>query len=161
MMGTGKSTAGRVAARELSVPFFDTDEVIAKETGATIPEYWTEHGEQGFRIAESAAVKSLATAQGIKATGGGVVLDPSNRAILTSGEQVVWLTGSPETLRRRLASHEDRPLVAMVDEPVESTLAILIAERELLYAEVCTHRVDTDGRTAEEVAGEVVGIWKT
>ena len=80
-MGAGKSTIGRLLARELKYPFKDSDREIEARTGADIPWIFDVEGEEGFRQREEAMIAELAAEDGIVlATGGGVVMRPANRS---------------------------------------------------------------------------------
>ena len=159
MMGTGKSSAGRMAAERLGVRFNDTDDVVAERMGCSIAQLWGSLGESAFRELEKVATSSLANKDGIHGTGGGVVLDADNREILKKGTSVVWLQASPDTLASRLQTHDDRPLVAFVDEPREKVLSKMLAERADLYSDVATDCLDTDALHVDQVAEKIAEIW--
>lgn len=159
-MGSGKSSAGRVAADLLEVTFYDTDEVVVERMGCSIAQFWGENGEAAFRDIERVATASLANHEGMKATGGGVVLDEENRKVLSNGEPVVWLKASVETLAARLAEEPGRPLLEG-DRPTLETLSSVMAEREQFYLDVSTHVIETDALDVAEVADRLVRIWKS
>ncbi len=158
MMGTGKSSAGRTAAERLGVGFADSDAMIERTQGRSIQAIWEEDGEAAFRELETRMIGDLARFHGVVSTGGGVVLAPSSRAMLAG--KVVWLEASPETLASRGLGHgSERPLLEGADD-VMGRLATLLEQREPLYAEVATHRIDTDHISIDEVANGIVGIWR-
>ena len=75
----GKSTQGRIISKKLSVPFFDTDDVIFEMTGKTPRQIYTELGNEGFQEAEEKAcsfllekINSSAEKNAVIATGGGI-----------------------------------------------------------------------------------------
>ena len=155
MMGTGKSSAGKLAAELADAPFHDTDDLAVVRSGVTIGTLWEEEGEAAFRRLESEVIAELASAQGIVATGGGAIIDPANRSNMTG--TVVWLTARPETIVERTGTGGDRPLLA--GDGVAKRIAELIQERSPAYEEVATHRIDTDGLTITEVADEIASLW--
>ena len=159
MMGSGKTTAGRIAAHDLGVAFLDTDDVIAERMGCSIAQFWGERGEAAFREVEKVATASLAGRAGVKATGGGVVLDEENRHILNESLKVVWLVAEPETLAARIESQEARPLVASEKLDVE-VLTEMLGQRSHLYAEVATHQIDTETLDPASVALALEEIWR-
>jgi shikimate kinase len=156
LMGSGKSTVGALVAERTGRAFVDVDMVIAQETGKTVRALWEEGGEAAYRHLESEAVLRVLRddTPSVLAAPGGVVLDPRLRAALT-GNLVVWLRTSPTTLAARVRPGDHRPLLG--DHPAE-TLAAMAAARSNLYEEVATATIDTDGRTAAEIAADVIGL---
>lgn len=159
MMGSGKTTAGRLAAESLHVAFHDTDDIVVERMGCSIAQFWGEQGEAAFRDVEKVATASLATSQGINAAGGGVVLDGDNRRVLGQSDKVVWLRAEPEKLVARIEPHHDRPLVAAAEEPHLETFETILEQRSRLYSKVATHEIDTEDLTAAQVAARLEEIW--
>ncbi len=161
MMGSGKTTAGKMAASRLSVSFGDTDEAVSERMGCSVAQLWGSLGEAAFRDMEKLALVNLAGSEGIVATGGGVVLDEESRRILTESEKVVWLVASPTVLEMRLASTVDRPGLVSSRTRTFEFLSELAEQRSSLYTQVATHRISTDSIDVGAVASEIVDIWKT
>lgn len=161
MMGSGKTSAGALAAAGLGVPFLDTDQLVAEKVGKTIAELWSDEGEEAFRSVERAVVTDVEASSGIVATGGGVVLDELNRAALARSGTVVWLEASPSALASRVSGSAERPLLETAGEPAVSVLARTLADRSWLYADVAEHRVDTEVLDVEAVAQRIQGLWKS
>lgn len=159
LMGSGKTSAGRLAASNLRLPFSDTDEVVARRMGCSVAQLWGDLGEAAFRDMEKAALEGLAHSDGVVATGGGVVLDEENRRTLVNSGKVVWLEASPAVLAKRLEGAEGRPLLLVPDSDRHSVLVRQLAERAELYAEVASHRIATDELTVEQVADRIEEIW--
>lgn len=156
LMGSGKSTVGALVAERTGRAFVDVDVVIAQDTGKTVRALWEEGGEAAYRRLESEAVLRVLRddTPSVLAAPGGVVLDPRVRAALI-GSFVVWLRTSPTTLADRVRAGDHRPLLG--DHPAE-TLAAMAAARSDLYEQVATATINTDGRTAPAVAGDIVGL---
>ena len=134
-MGAGKSTIGRLLAKELKYPFKDSDREIEERTGADIPWIFDVEGEEGFRQREEAMIAELVHEDGIVlATGGGVVMRPANRAALKAGGLVVYLRTSVEQQLQRTAKDRQRPLLQTADP--EAVLRDLMARRDPLYREI-------------------------
>lgn len=144
---------GRLLAERLGLPFRDTDADIEAAVGKSIPEIFFDDGEQRFRELERAAVATaIAEHEGVLCLGGGAVLAPETRALL-KGHRVVLLAVGLADAARRVGLARDRPVLALNPR---ATLHTLLAERMPLYLEVATQRVDTDGKTPEEVVDEVL-----
>lgn len=153
-MGAGKTSIGRRLAKELRIPFVDTDRLVVREHGP-IPTIFAEHGEKHFRDLERAAVVEALAGGGVVAVGGGAVLDPGTRSAMRE-HRVVLLTVSPETVRSRIVG-ANRPLLAGKD-PVE-TWTEIYHDRRPLYEEVAQIEFDTSrgplGRVVQDIAAWV------
>lgn len=151
--GSGKSTVARLVAGRLGVDARDTDTDVEREAGVSIGDIFVEHGEEHFRRLEAAAVQRAITEHdGVLALGGGAVLDPQTQQAL-AGLTVVFLDVTIKDAASRIGLNRDRPL--LLGNP-RAQWTRLMAERRPVYERVATARVDTDGRTADEVADAVV-----
>lgn len=155
--GSGKSTVARLVAQRLGVEARDTDDDVERVAGATVSDIFVEQGEEQFRRLESAAVeRALAEHDGVLAVGGGAVLDERTRERLL-GHAVVFLDVGIKDAASRIGLNRDRPL--LIGNPRAQWIRLMAARRPL-YDRVATARVDTDGRTAEEVADDVVAALR-
>jgi len=155
LMGAGKSTIGRHLAKSLGLEFVDSDHEIERRTGASIPLIFDVEGESGFRQREKKVIDELSLRNGIVlATGGGVVLDPDNRARLRERGRVVYLYATVEQLLARTAKDRNRPLLQTADP--RARLQELLEVRDALYREVADVVVDTGGRTARSAEREIL-----
>ena len=152
--GTGKSTTGRRLAKILAVPFADSDELIEAATGRRIVDIFASDGEAAFRTLEADAIAAALTDfDGVLALGGGAVLTERTRdALALSGVEVVQLQAPLDTLLARIGDARTRPLLH--DDP-PARLAELAAERAPIFAALATICVDTDQRTAGQVAATI------
>lgn len=154
-MGAGKSTIGRALARECGLELRDSDKEIEARTGADIPLIFELEGEAGFRTRERAMIDELTQLNGIVlATGGGAVLDPENRANLTSRGRVVYLHTTVDQQLRRTSRDRHRPLLHTPDP--RARLTELMEQREPLYREIADLVIKTDGRSVAAVVKEIL-----
>jgi shikimate kinase len=151
--GAGKSTIGRALARRWSVPFRDTDADVEAVAGKEVADIFLVDGEVAFRSLERAAVASAVREHdGVLSLGGGAILDPDTRALLTA-HTVVFLDVTLEAAVKRVGMARDRPL--LLGNP-RTQLGLLMKERKPLYADVATLTVDTSDRTPDEVVATIV-----
>ncbi|GCE03743.1 3-dehydroquinate synthase [Dictyobacter aurantiacus] len=168
LSGSGKSTVGRLLAQRLGRPLLDVDALIEQEYGERIPAIFARHGEEYFRTLEA---RMLAHAvqqpdDAIIVTGGGIVVRPENRTLMTLHGVRVFLQVDPrESLLRLQAQHlreqqhgqtlEIRPLLSGTD-PL-ANLQRMLAAREAWYQEAELTCL-TQGKSAEQVAGEIIAM---
>lgn len=144
-MGAGKTSIGRRVAERFGLDFVDADHYLEEHTGVAVRDIFELEGEPGFRRRESAALAELCAGHDqLIATGGGVVLDPGNRALLKHSGYVVWLRCSVDRQLERLAHDRARPLLAAPDR--RQRLEQLARIRDPLYAECCDHVFESDQR---------------
>ncbi|MEO5853751.1 MAG: shikimate kinase [Nocardioides sp.] len=152
-MGAGKTTVAGLLEDAWGVPARDTDADIEAAEGRPISEIFVDSGEAHFRALEVAAVAdALATHEGVLALGGGAVLSPETRALLV-GHRVVFLKVGLADAVKRVGLGSARPLLL---GNVRGRIKALLDERTPVYESVATVVVETDGRSAEEVAAEVL-----
>ncbi len=154
MPASGKTSVGKLLARQIGLSFIDLDHVIEADAGATCAEIFSREGEPAFRIRESRALGQVAAGGSVVlATGGGCVLSGTNRALLRDGFTVVWLQASPETAARR-SGGGNRPLLAGADPQVR--MKELYEARKTFYAECADLPIDTDSRTITEIVEAIL-----
>ena len=162
--GTGKSTVAACLADLLGLPWLDADAVLEERVGRPIAELVAARGESAFRDVEAAVLGDLLPAfTGVLATGGGVVLRPTNRRLLReAGRPVVWLTAPADVIRRRLAADPQtasrRPALSGRDPLAEVDAAL--EAREPLYRETADVSFDTAAKPPADVAASILA-WLT
>ena len=156
-MGAGKTTIGRIAAKNLSLKFADLDAEIEKRCGADIPWIFDVEGEEGFRRREENVIDELTQRDGVVlATGGGAVMREANRRVISARGIVIYLKTSIEQQLARTAKDRKRPLLQHA-EP-RKVLTELMKHREPLYLEVADHVVDTDASNIRDVASRIAEL---
>lgn len=142
-MGAGKSTIGRLLSKELHLTFKDSDREIEERTGADISWIFDVEGEEGFRRREADIIDQLTSEKKIVlATGGGVVINPQNRANLQKRGTVVYLETSVDQQFQRTRHDKNRPLLQQ-DNP-RKKLQSLFEERDPLYRGIADLIVSTN-----------------
>lgn len=146
MMGSGKSTIGKILAESLGYYFFDSDAVVeAAAGGASTAQIFAENGEEAFRDIESQAIAELsATVRLVVATGGGAVVRTANWGKMRDGISV-WIDAPVDVLASRVlaAGTDSRPLLhqgggagegGQSQTEVAAKLAKILDERRAMYA---------------------------
>jgi shikimate kinase len=156
-MATGKTVVGRRLAAALSRPFVDTDSLVEAKAGCRVSALFAAEGEGAFRKRERQAVEEACRVpDAVVATGGGTLIDPDSRRLLTTDGVVVCLTADPATILERLGDPATRPLIGRNGNSGDRLMRIraLVAERAPLYA-LAPHTVDTTKLTVDEVVERV------
>ena len=153
-MGSGKSTVGKALARRLGYPFLDADREIEIRCGVDIPTIFEFEGEAGFRAREKKIIAELADIDPvIMATGGGAILNRSNRKTLRDNGYVIMLSVEIEEQLRRVSLNKNRPLLQGDD--VEKKLRMLMDERRALYESTAHHIVSTNSSRMQNVVAKI------
>jgi shikimate kinase len=153
-MGSGKTSVGRLLARELTWPFIDLDAVIETSQGTSIVEMFEQAGEPFFRHLEHAALTEVSkTEPAVIALGGGTFVQPANLDFIRgTGGVTIWLDCSIEVLRVRCEGLENRPLFR------DAASFALLLEQRLPYYRMAEYRVSTDRRLPEEVVEQILRL---
>jgi shikimate kinase len=158
-MGAGKTTVGRLVARTAGRELVDTDDLVEQSTGLTVGEIFQREGEEGFRRREVVAIdRAIAVPSRVVAVGGGAVLSADNRTALKQAGLLVYLRATPETLAGRLAGVTDRPLLNAGDRV--GRIRDLLVARGPIYETASDVAIDTDRRSADQVAAEVLDWYR-
>ena len=143
MPGCGKSTIGKILAKELGKEFADSDEGIVKKQGVTIPEIFADKGEAYFREIESEVIKEFSVKQGlVLATGGGAVLNSQNVDLLKENGVILFLDRD----LRDIEATSDRPLSSNRDD-----LEKRYKERYPIYISSADYRIDCTNDINENI----------
>lgn len=158
MMGSGKSTVGKILAKQLNVPFQDLDSLIAEESGMTIPEIFEKKGEAGFRsIERNLVLKESQSSKGVLALGGGSLQNQQVVDQLIASGQLIFLKVSQSVLLDRLSSEQHRPLLKNSKSSrrdLQEKISQLIDERLPFYSQAQII-VEAEGKTPQKIAEEL------
>lgn len=156
--GTGKSSVAAFLGRALGWPVVSLDDEIEREAGRSIPDIVRERGWPGFRDLEEQLCRRYAEKDGqVLDCGGGVVESEANFEVLGRAGPVIWLAASPNTIVARIQGDERRPSLTGTQSFTDEVSEVL-ARRTALYERMARHRVDTDGRSVEEIGRLVLEL---
>ena len=157
--GSGKTTVGKQLAVRLGWSCVDSDHEIEQQAGQSISAIFAELGEPHFRDLERGVLRELLGRHAIViSAGGGSILDDSIRQEMREAGPVVWLEAPVETLVARISGDEStaqrRPSLSGADPHAE--VAAVLADRQHLYQDAATHRVQTENRDIPGIVDEIV-----
>ncbi len=157
MPSSGKSTLGRLLAKELKRPFLDTDDVIRQINGCELHEIMDKDGLDAFKQREEEAICTVEVEDTVIATGGSSVYSPAAMAHLKKGGKVIYVAISYDTLEKRVGDPHLRGVVLAPDK----TLRDLYAERVPLYEKYADITlVQAEGETTRESVKRLLALIK-
>lgn len=147
---------GRLLARKLGREFVDTDLLIEKKAGKTIPEIFRENGEIAFRELETEVVKEISGRKNaVIACGGGVVLNQINIERLRKSSLIVYLKASPKVLLERISKDKnERPLLKVADKA--KALRRILSLRRPFYEQAADITIDTSKLDINSVVEKII-----
>jgi XRE family aerobic/anaerobic benzoate catabolism transcriptional regulator len=153
--GAGKSTVGAALAKKLDLAFVELDQQIETAAGLPLGEVFALHGEAYYRRVEREVLGRLLAAPTpmVVATGGSIVNDPTNYALLRTRCKTIWLHAAPEDHWNRVVAQGDKRPMAQ-NPHAFAELRALLAARDKLYARA-EHTIDTSDRSIKQVVAAV------
>lgn len=157
---TGKTTLARLLAERLGWDWIDADVEIERRAGCAIARIFAEQGEPAFRELEAQVIADLCGCcdRLVLAAGGGAPLRLENRECMHVAGPVVWLQATPETIYQRMTGDATtagrRPNLTQQGGLTE--IVQLLQKREPIYRESADLEVDTEGKTPEQLAAEIL-----
>ena len=147
MPGSGKSTVGKLLAKQLGKPFYDADACLVENTEKSIPEIFAQDGEAAFRTLETQTLEVLGKTSGaIIATGGGCVTKEENYPLLHQNGILFWLERRIDSLPT-----DGRPLSQT------QRLSEMYEKRQPMYRRFADYTIDNNG-LPEAAAAEILKI---
>ena len=154
MMGSGKTTIGKLLSKKLDKDFYDSDHVVEENTGVRVPLIFEYEGEVGFRKREESVLKELVRHTNIVlATGGGIILSKDNCELLKNNGYVIYLKSTCEDLVVRMAGDKTRPLLQEGD--LRKTLENLFSIRDPIYSSISDCIIETSNKRTNEITSEI------
>ena len=151
-MGSGKSTIGKLLAKETGYRFVDIDKEIEQNEDMSIKEIFSSKGEKYFRDLEKKMIKNFVEKKGfIVSTGGGLGADKENMELMKKKGVVIWLDVSLDTVLKRCGEDENRPLLKKSRNDLEK----LFEKRKQIYASADIH-IDVNNKTPDQIVKEIL-----
>ena len=157
MMGSGKSSIGKLLSKKLKFEFIDTDNKIEEVEKKTISEIFKKKGEKYFRnIEEITSIKFLKLNNKVIALGGGGYVNPTIRKYILKKCISIWLDWKNETLINRIKNSKKRPLAMKLNN---LELQKLIIKRSLLY-NLSDYKINCDKLDKKQIAEKIISFYE-
>lgn len=153
-MGCGKTTVGKALAQKTSLPYRDMDDYIVEKLGMSIPQIFSEYGEEYFRKEETEAIGELGKTGGIISCGGGAMLKRLNRDKAIKYGKIVYIDTSFDTCYNRIRYDRNRPIA---NSRSREELLTLYNSRSDVYTDNCTVSVNGED-TPLNIADAIINI---
>ncbi len=157
MMGSGKSSIGKILSKRLEFEFIDTDNKIEEMEKKTISEIFKKNGEKYFRnIEEVISLKSLQLNNKVIALGGGGYINPTIRKYALKKCISVWLDWKNETLINRIKNNKKRPLAMKLNN---LELQKLIIKRSMMY-NLSDYKINCDKLDKKQIVEKIINFYE-
>ena len=158
MMGSGKSSIGRLVAKKLKLDFIDIDEEIENELATSIRKIFESRGEDYFRkFEEKTTLKKLKLNSAVISLGGGAFTNKNIRKVVLKDHLSFWLNWNNEILLNRIKNSKKRPLAFRA---TDNELINLIKKRSNVYTKAM-YEIKCDNLTKKEILKKILKIYET
>ena len=157
MMGVGKSTIGKILAKQLNYKFVDVDKLIENKEGSTISSIFKNKSERYFRkIENDITLVELKKYNSVISMGGGAFLNNSIRKSAKKLSTSFWLDVPIDELIKRLKKNNKRPL--LFKKNTNEEVKKIYFERKKIYNEA-DYRIICDSLKSEEIARKILNLY--
>ena len=157
MMGSGKSTIGRLLAQKLNLRFFDIDFLIENKTDMKIAEIFEKKGEDEFRnLEKEITLKFLNKNNCIISLGGGAFINEIIKKKVKKKGIAIWLNWNSQTLINRIRKNKKRPIALNLDD---NELKDLINSRSKIYSEA-NYKINCENMNKIEIVKKITQIYE-
>jgi shikimate kinase len=157
MMGSGKSSIGKLVSKKLDLPFIDIDSLIVENTGMSVSEIFEKKGEGYFRnLEEKITLKSLKKTQNVVSLGGGGFINTRIKKEILTNHFSFWLNWDESILVRRIKGSKKRPLAF---KSTAQEIRTLIKSRSKIYANA-QFKINCNKLTKTEIVKKIIKIYE-
>ena len=153
MMGSGKTTVGKLLSSYLNFTFIDTDRLIEKQQEMSVDDIFNQKGESYFRKLESNIIPDLPKTQAVISCGGGLPIYNDNSSKLNGLGITLYLEANEQSILERISIQSGRPLFSSKKEDISA----LISKREIVYNKA-KYVVNTNSKSPDEVMNSILKI---
>ena len=156
-MGSGKTSIGKILAKNNHLSFLDTDHEIIRSCGYSIPDIFEKFGEEHFRNLETEQLRKMDTIENhVISTGGGIVLKDDNKKLIKSLGLIIFLDINISSQMDRVKNRKNRPLLN--DKNLKDNLLSLKKIRDPIYKKISNYIIDVSGKERNQVINEIQKI---
>ena len=158
MMGSGKSSIGKILSKKLKLTFIDIDKKIEEFEDLKISEIFNQHGEYYFRkIEEKISLKFLSSENSVISLGGGTFLNKNVRNEILKNHNSFWLKWNYETILKRVQNNPKRPIAFNL---TNFELMKLIKKRSIIYSKAL-YSINCDGLSKKQIVNKIKKIHES
>ena len=155
MMGSGKTTLGKIVSKKLNKEFIDVDQAIEQQEGMVISEIFEKKGEPFFRILEEKiSLHSLKKKNSVISLGGGAFLNKKIQKEILKNHISIWLKWDSKNLISRIKNSQKRPIAIKLSD---NDLNKLINERSKIYSKA-KYQIRCDRLTKSELMKRIIRL---
>ena len=156
-MGSGKTSIGKILAKNNHLSFLDTDHEIIRSCGYSIPDIFEKFGEDHFRNLETEQLRKMdAIENHVISTGGGIILKDDNKKLMKSLGLIIFLDINISSQMDRVKNRKNRPLLN--DKNLKDNLLSLKKIRDPIYKKISNYIIDVSGKERNQVISEIQKI---
>ncbi|MBD1156699.1 shikimate kinase [Pelagibacterales bacterium SAG-MED20] len=158
MMGSGKSSIGKLVSKKLNIKFIDIDNIIEDMMNMSISNIFKEKGEDYFRnLEEKVTLKNLKMNDTVIALGGGSFINEKIRKEILTNHLSFWLFWDDTILIKRIKGSKKRPLaVKSKDHEIKQ----LIKKRSKIYQKA-RFKINCNKLTKTEIVKNIINIYES
>ena len=156
-MGSGKTSIGKMLAKNNNLSFLDTDHEIIRSCGYSIPDIFEKFGEEHFRGLETEQLRKMnAIENHVISTGGGIILRDDNKKLMKDLGIIIFLDININSQIDRVKNRKNRPLLN--NKNLKDNLLSLKKIRDPIYKKISNYIIDVSGKERDQVINEIQKI---
>lgn len=156
-MGSGKTSIGKMLAKNNNLSFLDTDHEIVRDCGYSIPDIFKEFGEEHFRGLETEQLRKMNSIENhVISTGGGIILRDDNKKLMKDLGIIIFLDININSQIDRVKNRKNRPLLN--NNNLKDNLLSLKKTRDPIYKSISNYIIDVSGKERDQVINEIQKI---
>ncbi len=158
MMGSGKTSIGKLFSKKYKLKFYDTDHFIENQLGMKISKIFATKGEKFFRNFEEKITLNILKKKNIVVSlGGGAFLNKKIQNEVLDNHISFWLYWNTNIIIDRIKKSAKRPIAF---NSSRNDLVNLIKKRSNIYAKAI-YKIECDDLTKSEIVEKILNIYET